>query len=81
MEEAAKRRKRRKKGKSSPDQAARAAGLAYPAQRVLLDLELWGAEIDQQAVLDPRRPQVAQDLRHMLLLMSSIVDSSLFAVQ
>ena len=51
VEPAAKRRKRRKEGKSSSDEAARAADLTYPTQRVLLDLELWGAEIDQPAVL------------------------------
>jgi hypothetical protein len=51
---AAKRRKRRKEGKSSFDEAARAAGLTYPTQRVLLDLELWGAKVDQQAVLNAR---------------------------
>ena len=47
----------------------------FTAQRILLDLELWGAEIDRQAVLNPRGTQVAQDLGHMLLLISSIVDS------
>jgi hypothetical protein len=47
-----------KEGKSSSDGATRAAGLTYPTQRVLLDLELWGAEIDQQAVLSLRRTQV-----------------------
>ena len=57
VEQAAKRRKRRKKKKNSSDQAARAAALVYPAKRILLDLELWGAEIDQQAVLNARRTQ------------------------
>ena len=54
VEPAAKRRKRRKERESSSDEAAWAAGLAYPAQRILLDLELWGAKVDQQAVLNPR---------------------------
>jgi hypothetical protein len=67
VEPAAKRRKRRKEGKSSSDEAARAAGLTYPTQRVLLDLELWGAETDQQAVLNPRRTQAAQDSGHMFV--------------
>ena len=64
VEPAAKRRKKRKEGKSSSEEAARAAGLTYPTQHVLLDLELWGAEIDQQAVLNPRGTQEAQDLGH-----------------
>ncbi|MEI6395722.1 MAG: hypothetical protein WCT12_32035, partial [Verrucomicrobiota bacterium] len=38
---------------------ARAAALACPAQHILLDLELRGANIDQQAVLNARRTQVA----------------------
>ena len=67
VEPAAKRRKRRKEGKSSSDEAARAADLTYPTQHVILDLELWGAEIDQQAVLNPRGTQVAQDLGHMFV--------------
>ena len=67
VEPAAKRRKRRKKGKSSSAEAAGAAGLAYPAQRILLELELWGAEIDQQAVLNAGRAQITQDLGHMLV--------------
>ena len=83
VEPAATRRKRRKEGKSSSDEAARAADLAYPTQRVLLDLELWGAEIDQQAVLNPRGTQVAQDLGHMFVrqglgcFQADIVDSFL----
>src|ERR1017187_5655319 len=83
VEPAAKRRKRRKEGKRSSDEAARAADLTYPTQRVLLDLELWGAEIDQQAVLNPRGTQVAQDLGHMFVrqglgcFQSDIVDSFL----
>jgi hypothetical protein len=55
LEQAAKKRKRRKKKENSSDQAARTAVLAWPAQRVLLDLELWGTEIDQQAALNARR--------------------------
>ena len=54
VEPAAKRRKRRKERESSSDEAAWAAGLAYPAQRILLDFELWGAKVDQQAVLNAR---------------------------
>jgi len=56
-----------KEGKSSSDEAARAAGLTYPTQRVLLDLELWGAEIDQQAVLNPRGTQVVDSFLLRLL--------------
>ena len=83
VEPAAKRRKRRKEGKSSSDEAARAADLTYPTQRVILDLELWGAEIDQQAVLNPRGTQVAQDLGHRFVrqglccFQADIVDSFL----
>jgi hypothetical protein len=84
VEQAAKRRKRRKKEDSS-DEAARAAALAYPAQRILLDLELWGAKIDHQAVLNARRTQLAKDLGHLFArqglgcFQPDIVDSSLFA--
>jgi hypothetical protein len=39
VEQAAKRRKRPKKKKNASDQAARVAVLAYPAQRILRDLE------------------------------------------
>ena len=83
VEPAAKRRKRCKEGKSSSDEAARAADPTYPTQRVLLDLELWGAEIDQQAVLNPRGTQVAQDLGHRFVrqglgcFQADIVDSFL----
>ena len=56
-----------KKGKSSSDEATWAAALAYPAQRLLLDLELWGAEVYQQAVLNARRTQVVKDFGHMFV--------------
>ena len=56
-----------KEGKSSSDEAARAASLAYPPQRILLDLELWGAEVYQQAMLNAKRTQVAKDLGHMFV--------------
>jgi hypothetical protein len=49
-----------KEEKSSSDEAGRTPDLTYPTQRVFLDLELWGAEIDQLAVLNPRRTQVAR---------------------
>ena len=55
------------RGKNSSDEAARAAALAYPAQRLLLDLELRGAEVYQQAMLNARRTQVAKDLGHMFV--------------
>jgi hypothetical protein len=56
-----------KEGKNSSAEAARAAGLAYPAQRILLDLELWGAEVYQQAMLNARRTQVAKDWGQMFV--------------
>ena len=59
-----------------PHETARSVGLADSAQRVLLDLELWGAEVNQQAMLNARCAQVAKDLGRMLLLMSSTIDSS-----
>ena len=37
-----------KTGKNSPAEAARAAGLAYSAQRILLDLELRGAGLNAE---------------------------------
>ena len=54
-------------------------GLAYPAQRILLDLELLGAEVYQQAVLNAGRAQIAKDLGQMFVRQSLRVDSSLFA--
>jgi hypothetical protein len=73
--QAAKRRKRRKKKKNSSNEATRAAGFTYPTQRMLHDLELRGAEIDQQSVLNPKRTQVAQDLGQLLQPTFSIADS------
>ena len=46
VEHAAKRRKKRKEGKSSSDEAARAAGFTYPTQCIFLDLEPLGAKVD-----------------------------------
>ena len=62
-----------------PHETARPVGLAHSAQRVLLDLELRGAEVNQQAMLNAGCAQVVKDLGQMLLLMSCIVDSFLFA--
>ena len=59
------------------------ADLTYPTQRVILDLEFWGAEIDQQAVLNPGGTQVAQGLGHLFVrqglgcFQADIVDSFL----
>ena len=55
----AKRHKRRKEGKNSAERAAHAVALAYLAEHVFLDLELWRAEVYEQAVLYPGCPQVA----------------------
>ena len=60
---------------SLADEATRAAGFTYPTQRMLHDLELRGAEIDQQSVLNPKRTQVAQDLGQLLQPTFSIADS------
>jgi hypothetical protein len=51
---------------------------AYPAQRVLIDLELRGARIGQQAMLNPRQAQVAKDSGRMFVRQSLRVDSFLF---
>ena len=75
-EAAAKSRKSRKNREEHDGEPGRHPALAWPAQRILLELELRGAEIDQQAVLDPTGTQVAQDWGHLLLLISSIVDFS-----
>jgi len=56
-----------KEGKSSSAEATRAAALAYPAQRLLLDLELRGAEVYQQPVLNAGRSQIAKDLGQMFV--------------
>jgi hypothetical protein len=55
------------RGKNSSAEAARAAALAYPAQRILLDLELRGAEVYQQAMLNSGRMQAAKDLGQMFV--------------
>ena len=70
-EAAAKSRKSRKNREEHDGEPGRHPALAWPAQRILLDRELRGAEIDQQAVLDPTGTQVAQDWGHLLLLISS----------
>ena len=48
-------------------------------RRVLIDLELRGAKIGQQAMLNPRQTQVAKDLGRMFVRQSLRIDFSLFA--
>ena len=62
---AAKRRKRRKKGKERGDQAGEfggEVGSGRLGEGVFADFELWGAEVNEQAMFDARGAQVAKNL-------------------
>ena len=73
MEPAANKRKRREKGKDPSEEAAGVPGLAWRAQHMLLDLELWGAEVYQQAVLNAGRTQITQELGHLFVCLDSSI--------
>src|SRR5438093_854832 len=64
---AAKNRKRRKKGYDSPGHAVMAAVIIDSAQRILLNCELWCAEVYKQSVLNAGRAQVTKDLGHVFV--------------
>ncbi len=64
---AAKKRKRRKKGNEEAKDGTGTTGFLSLAQGVFADFKFPRAKIHQEAVLDPRRPQVAEHLGHMFV--------------